>query len=68
MARLASSPPAACLISSCSGNCWMLQVTDADGALAFSAVVNIPHSDRHVVIPYVKLHTSSAAVSRSRNV
>jgi len=38
------------------------QVALADGALAYSAVVNIPHSERYGMKPYVKLHTSLTTV------
>ncbi len=39
------------------------QAARDDGELAFSAVVNIPHSERHSTQSYIRLQTSTVAVS-----
>ena len=39
------------------------QAARSDGALGFSAVVNIPHSERHGTRPFIRLNTTSAVVS-----
>lgn len=39
-----------------------MQAARNEGALAFSAVVNIPHSVRHGTYSFIRLHTTCAAV------
>ncbi len=39
------------------------QAALSDGTLAYSAVANIPHSERYGMNPYVRLHTTRAKVS-----
>ncbi len=42
-----------------------MQVALTDGRLAFSAVNNIPHAERHGMFPFIRLHTTRAQVSSS---
>ena len=44
----------------------LAQASLADGTTAFTAVINIPHSERHGLNPYVRVKTANAEVTATR--